>query len=422
MSRRIADPFLPDSDDSNEAHGGGGKPSRRRSASTIATVVLLAMIAVNGVLLLSLSRRALSERLRLGRPAVPILPRLTPPELPAPDRAAAPTAAVPADLGADEKRTIQVFHAASPAVVFITTLAFTEDVFRRNVMAVPQGSGSGFVWDRQGHIVTNFHVIASANAAKVTLDDQSSWEASLVGTAPDKDLAVLKIRAPADKLQPLPLGRSGNLLVGQQALAIGNPFGLDHTLSVGVVSGLDREIKSLAGRPIQGVIQTDAAINPGNSGGPLLDSRGRLIGINTAIFSPSGASAGIGFAVPVDAVQRYVPELIAHGRITRPGLGVQIAEPALARRIGVKGVLVLGVVSEGPADKAGIRASYRDAQSGNVVLGDIIVAVDGKPTPDPDELFRQLDDKQVGQGVTVTVQRGQQRVVVTVTLAALDEQ
>jgi S1-C subfamily serine protease len=297
-------------------------------------------------------------------------------------------------------------------------MAVRQDVFRRNVMTIPAGSGSGFVWDDQGHIVTNYHVIREADAARVTLADQSSYDAKLVGHAIDKDLAVLEISVPPAKLQPLERGTSENLAVGQQALAIGNPFGLDHTLSVGVVSGLGREIKSLADRPIFGVIQTDAAINPGNSGGPLLDSSGKLIGVNTAIYSPSGASAGIGFAVPVDTVELIVPQLIKHGKVVRPGLGIQF-DPAIQSRIGVKGVLVLGVMPDSPAEKAGIRATSRNSLTGAIVLGDIIVAIDGNKVEHQNDLFKALDDKAVGDTVKVTVKRGDQTRELAVTLASM---
>jgi S1-C subfamily serine protease len=287
-------------------------------------------------------------------------------------------------------------------------------------MTLPAGTGSGWVWDDKGHVVTNFHVIKDGQAARVAFSDQSSYSAELVGVAPDKDIAVLKIDAGATKLTPLPRGSSENLVVGQQALAIGNPFGLDHTLSVGVVSGLNREIKSMADRPILGVIQTDAAINPGNSGGPLLDSSGRLIGINTAIYSPSGASAGIGFAVPVDIVNRIVPQLIKHGKITRPGLGISF-DPNVQRRVGVQGVLVLGVADDSPAAKAGIRASTIDRRSGKMVLGDVIIGIDGKPIANPNDLYKALDTKQVGDTVKVKLKRGSDSVEIEIALAALDE-
>ena len=240
------------------------------------------------------------------------------------DSRAAPRAVTArGELFSGEKSTIALFRQASPAVVNITAIGVQRDLFTLNLYQIPQGTGSGFVWDTRGNIITNFHVIQNADTAQVTLADQSNWKARVVGVAPDKDLAVLRIDAPANRLPPIPLGTSKDLQVGQSVFAIGNPFGLDQTLTTGVISALNREIESVTRRPIQGVIQSDAAINPGNSGGPLLDSAGRLIGVNTAIYSPSGASAGIGFAIPVDTVNRIVPELIRSGKVTRPGLGVK---------------------------------------------------------------------------------------------------
>lgn len=237
---------------------------------------------------------------------------------PAQPRAIAPRG----ELTADERNTVEIFALTSPSVVHITTARQALNLFTLNVLEIPQGTGSGFVWDEAGHVVTNFHVIQGADAARVTLADQSTWRAKLVGVYPDRDLAVLRIDAPPERLHPIPIGESKGLKVGQKVLAIGNPFGLDQSLTTGVVSALNREIESITGRTIRGVIQTDAAINPGNSGGPLLDSAGRLIGVNTAIYSPSGASAGIGFAIPVDEVNRIVPRLIREGRIRRPVLGI----------------------------------------------------------------------------------------------------
>jgi S1-C subfamily serine protease len=239
----------------------------------------------------------------------------------------------------------------------------------------------------------------------------------VVGIAPDKDLAVLRIDAPAKRLRPIPLGTSKELQVGQSVFAIGNPFALDQTLTTGVISALGREIESVTRRPIQGVIQSDAAINPGNSGGPLLDSAGRLIGVNTAIYSPSGASAGIGFAIPVDTVNRIVPELIRSGRITRPGLGVQIAEEQLTAQLGVNGVLVVDVARAGPGAKAGIRPTRRDG-SGRVTLGDVITAIDGKKVESPNDLFLLLENYKVGDTVTVTVLRDGKTAQAKVTLDA----
>jgi S1-C subfamily serine protease len=318
----------------------------------------------------------------------------------------------------DEKSTIALFRQASPAVVNITAIGVQQDLFTLNQYQIPQGTGSGFVWDTSGNIITNFHVIQNASAAQVTLADQSNWKAQLVGVAPDKDLAVLRIDAPAKRLHAIPIGTSKDLQVGQSVFAIGNPFGLDQTLTTGVISALNREIESVTRRPIQGVIQSDAAINPGNSGGPLLDSAGRLIGVNTAIFSPSGVSAGIGFAIPVDTVNRLVPELIRSGKITRPGLGVQLDEQIneqVTQRLGVKGVLVVDVVRGGAAAKAGIQPTRRDTE-GRLRLGDIITAVDGKKVETPNDLFLMLEKYKVGDVVSLTLLRDGKSVQAKVNL------
>src|SRR5207249_2184689 len=260
-----------------------------------------------------------------------------------------------------------------------------------------------------------FHVIQDGNTFAVTLADQSDWEAKVVGIAAEKDLAVLRIKAPQEKLVPLAPGVSRTLLVGQRVLAVGNPFGLDHSLTVGVVSALGRELRSPNGRRIRDVIQTDAAINPGNSGGPLLDSAGRVIGVNAAIFSPSGASAGIGFAIPVDEVNRVVPELIRTGKINRPGLGIQVAPDQTAQQLKVEGALIVGVVPDSAAAQAGLRPTRRDAD-GNVLLGDIITAIDGKPVKKAKDLHGALDRRQTGERVKVKVLRDGEEVDVEVTL------
>lgn len=324
-----------------------------------------------------------------------------------------------AELSADERTTIGVFERATKSVVFIANTAIQRDVWSFNVMEVPQGSGSGFVWNKQGHIVTNFHVIYGADAIKVTLADRSEHQAKLVGADPDHDLAVLQIQAPESQLEPLAIGSSQELRVGQKVLAIGNPFGLDHTLTTGVVSALGRTIKSMSNRTIEGVIQTDAAINPGNSGGPLLDSSGRLIGVNTQIVSPSGAYAGIGFAVPVDTVNRIVPELIKHGKMIQPGFGVSLVPDSLARRWGIKGLIIGKVARGGSADRAGLRGA-RETTTGRIELGDIIVAVDGKPVETIDHLMDIMDKHKVGDHVTVDVLRSNKRQSVDVVLQAVN--
>src|SRR5262247_4675204 len=257
------------------------------------------------------------------------------------DPSATTRAVVPrGDLAPGEKSTITLFRQAAPSVLHITAISVQRDLFTLNLYQIPEGTGSGFVWDHSGNIITNFHVIQNADVAQVTLGDQTTWKARRVGVAPDKDIAVLRIDAPTNRLQPIPIGTSKDLQVGQSVFAIGNPFGLDQSLTTGVISALGREIESVTRRPIQGVIQTDAAINPGNSGGPLLDSAGRMIGMNTAIYSPSGASSGIGFAIPVDIVNRVVPELIRFGRVTRPGIGVQLVDDQLAQELGAPGPIV----------------------------------------------------------------------------------
>ena len=330
-----------------------------------------------------------------------------------------PVTPAPPELGPDERATMAVFERATKSVVFISNTAIQRDFWSFDMLEVPQGSGSGFVWNKQGHIVTNFHVIYGANAIKVTLADRSEHQAKLVGADPDHDLVVLQIHVPEKDLEPLAIGTSQDLRVGQKVLAIGNPFGLDHTLTTGVVSALGRTIKSMSNRTIEGVVQTDAAINPGNSGGPLLDSAGRLIGVNTQIISPSGAYAGIGFAVPVDTVNRIVPELIKHGKLIRPGLGVSLVPDAMARRWGVKG-LVIGKVSRGgAAERAGLKGA-KETSTGQIELGDIVVAVAGKPVMTIDELMDVLEHHKVGDQVVVEILRGNRREKVMVTLQAVN--
>ena len=335
---------------------------------------------------------------------------------PAPPRAVAPRG----PLMADELNNIAVFRAASPSVVNITALGLERDLFSRNVQQVPQGTGTGFVWDTAGHLVTNYHVIQDAAGARVTLSDQSSYKAELVGAFPDRDLAVLKIVAPAGKLKPLPVGSSRDLQVGQQVYAIGNPFGLDQTLTTGIVSALNREIESVTRRLIRGAIQTDAAINPGNSGGPLLDSAGRLIGVNTAIFSPSGASAGIGFAIPVDEVNRIVPRLIRDGRMVRPALGVTGGGAEINRALGLpKGVPLVRIQRGGPAAKAGLKAFARG--DGGVVQGDVITAINDEPIDDADDMLNALEKLNPGDSATLTLWRAGATRKVSVVLSESEE-
>ena len=326
------------------------------------------------------------------------------------------------ELAADETATIEIFEQTSPSVVFITTRQRVVNPWTRNVMSVPRGNGSGFFWDEFGHVVTNNHVIEGASEANVRLNDGRSYRAVLIGRSPAHDLAVLRINVPFDRRPPVPLGSSADLRVGQKVFAIGNPFGLDYTLTSGLVSALNRSIDAEDGGIIQNLIQTDAAINPGNSGGPLLDSAGRLIGINTAIYSPSGAYAGIGFAVPVDTVNRVVPQLIAEGRYIRPSLGIGVDDDvnrAIAQQLDIEGVAVLRVEPGSGAEAAGLEP-LRIASDGNLIPGDIILAIDDQPTPDVSALLTVLDGYRIGDAVSVRLWRGGSEQTVAVTLDGLD--
>jgi|RhiMethySRZTD1v2_1073278.scaffolds.fasta_scaffold224993_2 2-alkenal reductase len=299
-----------------------------------------------------------------------------------------------------EKSNIELFHAASPSVAYITT-----EQVRFNPMEGPgvaQGAGSGFIWDKAGHVVTNYHVIEGASTVYVQLHAGGPIPARVVGGSQEYDIAVVRLRDSPPDLKPLPIGTSKDLRVGQATYAIGNPFGLSRTLTTGIVSALERRLPTAQGREVRGVIQTDAAINPGNSGGPLLDSSGRLIGVNTAIISESGSSAGIGFSIPVDLVNRVVPEIIKHGRAPRPGIGIVAADERVSAQLGVRGVVVLGVRRGSPADQAGLRPF--DPRSPEP--GDVIVAADGKPTVTLADLAAALEDVGVGKDVTLKLVRG----------------
>jgi S1-C subfamily serine protease len=332
---------------------------------------------------------------------------------------ASPRAVMPrGPLSVDEAANIDVFKRIGPSVVHITTLTNQRELFSANVQQVPRGTGTGFVWDDLGHIVTNFHVIQGGNAARVTLADQTSYPAELVGAFPDRDLAVLRIDAPKLKLPPIPVGTSRDLIVGQRVYAIGNPFGLDQTLTTGIVSALNREIESTNERLIRGVIQTDAAINPGNSGGPLLDSAGRLIGVNAQIASPSGASAGIGFAIPVDEVNRVVPRLIRDGRVVRPALGIAALPGTVNEALKLpKGVGIVQVTAGGPAAKGGLQP-FKRADDGSIVQGDVITAINDETVATLDDLLTQLERYNPGDSVTLTVSRAGKTRKQAVTLAA----
>jgi S1-C subfamily serine protease len=333
-----------------------------------------------------------------------------------PDRTVTPRG----DLSSEEKSIIELYQRTKAGVVHVTSLKVVhDDSLDLNGQRVPEGTGSGIVWDTRGDIVTNFHVIQHADGVQVTLDDNRVYPATIVGVYPDKDVAVLHINADPNLLHPIPLGTSDNLQVGQRVFAIGNPFGLDHTLTTGVISAVGREIESVTRRPIRNVIQTDAAINPGNSGGPLLDSAGHLIGINTAIYSPSGSSSGIGFAIPVDEVRRYVPQLIEKGKIARPGLGVHLAADQLARQIVHRdGALIGSVQPDGPAAQAGLRPTQRE--NGRIIPGDLIISIDGQPVKKVNDLFTALDDHKVGDTVTLGIVRDGQEIKVPVTLGQIE--
>ena len=311
----------------------------------------------------------------------------------------------PAELGADESATIDIFRAMSPSVVSIKNAAYHRDFFSFNVYEVPRGAGSGIVWDESGHIVTNFHVIYQADRIEAALSSDQFYEARVVGIAPDYDLAVLRIDAPEEMLHPIPLGSSHNLLVGQKVLALGNPFGLDRTLTTGIISALGRTIQSLTQHKIHDVIQTDAAINPGNSGGPLLDSFGRLIGINTAILSPSGTSAGIGFAIPSDTVNHIVTQLILKGKLSKAGLGISLIPDNFRESWGVSGAAILEVTHGSSAQKAGLQGT-RKTLFGKILVGDIIVQVDDFPISNNEDLIRVFEKKyQVGDTVRIHYHR-----------------
>jgi len=305
----------------------------------------------------------------------------------------------------DEANTTEVFQKASPAVVFVTSSELRRQRFTRNIMEIPRGAGSGFIWDAaSGLVVTNYHVVAGADRLTITTQDEETFQAEVVGHAPERDLAVLRMIDPPASLTALPLGDSSELSVGRKVLAIGNPFGLDTSLTVGVVSALDREIQSPSNRTIRGVIQTVAAINPGNSGGPLLNSLGQLVGVNTAIYSPSGGSAGIGFAIPVNTVIEVVPQLIAFGKIMRPVLGVELASDRWLRQYRVDGVPIVRTYRGFPADNAGMVGARRGSR-GEVILGDVITHIDGERVASNDEFLSAMEAHQVGDTIKITTTR-----------------
>jgi S1-C subfamily serine protease len=323
------------------------------------------------------------------------------------------------DLLPEEQRVVDMFKRASRSVVHIRTTALVRNIFSRNPTEQLAGEGTGFVWNETGYLVTNFHVVRGAERCFVILaDSEDSFVAKVVGVDPSVDLAVLKIEPPAGGLVPLPLGTSSDLQVGQSVFAIGNPFGYDQTLTTGVISALEREIESVIRNPIRGVIQTDAAINPGNSGGPLLDSAGRMIGVNTMIYTPSGASAGIGFAVPVDTVSRAVPEIIRTGQGPRTSIGLSVAVDRWARARRIPGVVIAEVKPGGAADRAGLKA-VRMLEDGRHELGDVIVGVDDRKVTTQEEFALMLLGRAPGDKVRLSILREKKVVEVEVVLDAL---
>lgn len=342
-------------------------------------------------------------------PAVSVTASATPPPIP------------PVSPGArieDERNTISVFRNAAQSTVFVTQTRVVQDYFAGTLQEVPAGSGSGFVWDDKGTIVTNFHVVEGARSLSVTFHDQQTFEAKVVGLEPRKDIAVLKVEAPAKLLVPIHVAKGGQLEVGQKAIAIGNPFGLDHTLTTGVISAIGRQVQGAGGVSIRDMIQTDAAINPGNSGGPLLDSSGQLIGMNTMIYSKTGASAGIGFAVPVSTINRIVPQIVKTGRAEQVGIGIGV-DPVqkLERRLGLDGVIVLQVPEGSAAAVAGLRGLTRTRRG--LALGDVIVGIDDARIVHFDDLYTALDAHKPEDTVKITVMRGDGTATLSVKLAVL---
>ncbi len=328
---------------------------------------------------------------------------------------------LPAYLQPDEANTVQVFQRASPAVVNVSTVRLEHYLFSMDVSEVPAGTGTGFVWDDKGHIVTNFHVIQDANKVVVSFKNGKTSPARLVAAEARKDIAVLKVDLPPDlTITPLPVANSSGLLVGQKAIAIGNPFGLDQTLTRGVVSALGRSIAGVGGVTIRDMIQTDASINPGNSGGPLLDSRGMLIGMNTMIYSQSGSSAGVGFAVPANTITRIVNDLIRYGRVKQPGIGITAFDESVTQRLGVRGVLLMDVTPGGPAAQAGLVGTQR-SRRGEIVLGDLLVSIAGQPLANYDDLYNTLDGRKIGDTVPAIALRGGRQRTVTLRLADVSD-
>lgn len=325
-----------------------------------------------------------------------------------------------AELLPVENKTIEIYRKAVPSTVNVSNIKLGRNLFYGDV-EVPQGAGSGLVWDDQGHIVTNFHVVQGGNAFVITFhNDPKQYKATIVGTAPEKDIAVLKLKEKPSKLIPVLTGTSKDLLVGQYVFAIGSPFGLDYTLTTGVISALGRKIDGIGGVKINDMIQTDAAINMGNSGGPLLDSSAQLIGMNTVIFSTSGSSAGLGFAVPVDTIKMIVPQLIKHGKLIRPGLGIGIVPEGMKQRLiqTERGIIISYVDQKGGAAEAGLKGMTQD-KYGRIYLGDIIMNVDGQPVNNLDDIYQVLDKKKIGDYVEIDYLRNGKKMTTKVKLKAL---
>jgi S1-C subfamily serine protease len=321
------------------------------------------------------------------------------------------------ELSLTEKTNIEIFQQSSPSVVYITTLEDTLNLWTRDITRIPRGTGSGFIWDQQGHIITNYHVLHGASAVRIRLSDQRTFNATLIGASPEHDLAVLRIPMTTNMPKPLSIGTSHDLQVGQITYAIGNPFGLDQTLTTGVVSALNRSLRNNYGSSIEDLIQTDAAINPGNSGGPLLDSAGRLIGINTAMFSLSGTYAGIGFAVPVDTVNRIVPQIIKEGHYQRPKLGITINESLnkeITRELGISGVAVIEVQPNSAAENSGLNGVI--IQNNTIISGDVIVGIDQHKIENTKMLLFTLEKYHIGDRVKLKIMRNKQEVVIPLVL------
>ena len=322
-------------------------------------------------------------------------------------------------LTEDEKNTTDVVERTKNSVVFVTNIQLVRDFFSFDEEAVPRGTGSGFVWDNQGHIVTNYHVIEDGDVFNITLPNQEQRQARLIGKEENKDIAVLKVEGSLRGLEPLAAGSSTGLRVGQKVIAIGNPFGFDHTVTTGIVSALGRRILGASGVSIRDMIQTDASLNPGNSGGPLLDSRGLLIGMNTVIASKTGQYSGVGFAIPVDTIKKIVPQIIRYGRVIRPGLGIEILPDSYARRLDIEGVVIMNVPRDSEAYSAGLRGLARD-ERGRIYIRDIITKIDDMEIESYDDLYNTLDDYKIGDTVNLTVRRGQEERTVWLKLVQMD--